>query len=124
MRLPLGDRYLSVLIAQRVVRSRRKQKVPGSNPTEVKNFYASTIKWLGHIVLPLSVLPDSVSAYFLCQTWRFSNEILYIAFHESTQVEFEFGSGRKKLGKIMPLVLRKTHLIFSFRSLSPYKLTF
>ena len=25
-------------------------------------FYASAIKWPGHIVLPLSVIPDSVSA--------------------------------------------------------------
>ena len=41
-------------------------------------FYASAIKWPGHIVLPLSVIPDSVSAHYLSYTWRFSNEIWYI----------------------------------------------
>ena len=38
--------------------------------------------WGIYIVLPLSVLPDSVSAHFLCQTWRFSNEIWNIAFSQ------------------------------------------
>ena len=38
-------------------------------------FYSSAIKWPGHIVLPLSVIPDSVSAHYLSHTWRFSNEI-------------------------------------------------
>ena len=50
------------------------------------HFYAPAIKWLGHIVLPLSVIPsfrhsvipDSVSAHYLSHTWRFSNEIWYI----------------------------------------------
>ena len=50
-------------------------------------FYAPAIKWLGHIVLPLSVipsfrlsvLPDSVSAHYLSHTWRFLNEIWYIS---------------------------------------------
>ena len=56
------------------------------NVTNLNNFYAPAIKWLGHIVLPLSVirsfrhsvLPDSVSAHYLSHTWRFSNEIWYI----------------------------------------------
>ena len=38
---------------------------------------------------------------------------------EDTQVEFEFGSGRVIFGRIMPLGLRKSPLISSFRSLSP-----
>ena len=38
MRSTLGDRYLSVLIAQRLARALRKRKVPGSNPTVGKNF--------------------------------------------------------------------------------------
>ena len=41
------------------------------------HFYAPAIKWLGHIVLPLSVIQDSVSAHFLCHAWRYSNEIWY-----------------------------------------------
>ena len=43
-------------------------------------FYASAIKCPGHIVLPvpLSVIPDSVSAHYLSHTWIFSNEIWYI----------------------------------------------
>ena len=39
MRSPFGDRYLSDLIAQRLARSLRNRKVPGSNPTVGMNFY-------------------------------------------------------------------------------------
>ena len=35
---PLGDRYFSALIAQRLARSLRKRKSPGSSPTVGKNF--------------------------------------------------------------------------------------
>ena len=38
MRTPLGDRYLSALIAQCLARSRRKRKVPGSNSSVGKDF--------------------------------------------------------------------------------------
>ena len=38
MRSPLSDRYLSAPVAQRLARSRRMRKVPGSNPTVDKNF--------------------------------------------------------------------------------------
>ena len=38
-------------------------------------FYSSAIKWPDHIVLPLSVIPDSVSSHYLSHTWRFSIEI-------------------------------------------------
>ena len=54
--------------------------------TEYQYFYSPAMKWPGHIVLPLSVIPsfchsvipDSVSTHCLCHTWRFSNEILYM----------------------------------------------
>ena len=36
---PLGDRYLSALIAQRLARSLRKWKASGSNPTLGKDFF-------------------------------------------------------------------------------------
>ena len=39
-RTALGDRYLSALIAKRLVRSLRKRKFPGSNPTVGKNFHS------------------------------------------------------------------------------------
>ena len=42
--------------------------------------------------------------------------------HENTQVEFEFGSGRIRFGRVMPLGLRNIPFIFSFRSLSPLQI--
>ena len=42
--------------------------------------------------------------------------------HENTQAEFEFGSSRIIIGRVMPLGLRKIQLIFSFRSLSPLQI--
>ena len=39
-----------------------------------------------------------------------------------TQVEFEFGSGRKIFGRVMPLGLRKIPIIFSFCSLFPLQI--
>ena len=39
MRSPLGDRYLSALIAQRLARSFRKRKDTDSNPTVGKIFF-------------------------------------------------------------------------------------
>ena len=74
------------------------------------NFYSPAIKWLGHIVLPLSVIPsfrhsvipDSVSANYLSNTWRFSNEIWYIGFSRE-YAELKFGSGRIIFGRVMLL---------------------
>ena len=37
------------------------------------------------IPVPISVIPDSVSAHYLSHTWRFSNEIRYIG---SVPVDF------------------------------------
>ena len=84
-------------------------------------FYAPAIKWTGNIVLPLSVIPDSVSAHYPSHTWRFSNEIWYIGLSREYEGWVQFGSGRLIFVRVMPLGLRKIPLIFSFRSLSPFK---
>ena len=95
-------------------------------------FLCPAIKWPGHIVLPLSVIPsfrpsvipDSVSAHYLSHTLRFSNEIWYIVFfYENTQVEFEFGSGWI-IFVICPLDLEKFHKFSVSAQYLYYKLSF
>ena len=60
------------------------------------------MKWPGHLVYSFlsfrhsafrhSVLPDSVSAHFLCHTWKFQTEIWYIGFfYENTRVNANYG---------------------------------
>ena len=46
----LGSRYTSALIAQRLARSLRERKVPGSNPTVGKNFSFSNSRFVLLIV--------------------------------------------------------------------------
>ena len=74
------------------------------------NFYAPAI--LGHIVLPLSVLPS-----FQIQ---FSLIISVIHGHFAIDIGYiEFGLDGIILYRVMPLGPEKIPIIFSFRSLSP-----
>ena len=76
----------------------------------------------GHIVLSLSIIPDSVSAHYLIILvirGHFQMKFGTYVCHVNPQADIEFGSGRIIFGRVMPFGLRKIPLIFSFRSLSP-----
>ena len=48
MRSPLGNRYLSAPIAQRLARSLRMREVPGSNPTVGMHFQFVIVRCAPH----------------------------------------------------------------------------
>jgi hypothetical protein len=85
------------------------------------HFYAPAIKWLGHIVLPYSVLPSFLHHQFLFIILVTAAHIqckfkIWIC-HEKIQVKFEFGHRPMIFDRVMPL-----DEIFSYCSLSPQQL--
>ena len=80
-----------------------------------------------HSVLPSlchSVLPDSVSAHYLCHVWKFSNEIWYMALSRIRRLSSNLGPVEQFLAELCPLDLEKFHLFSVSAHYLHYKLTF